>query len=85
VTHQEVNQYLGRQVEVRLTTGLTLVGRLVSGTEASLEGTPYAIESPRLSPPLATSETTYSPVTSAAEIEWVRVLSTPLSEDRIED
>lgn len=85
MTEQELQDFVGRQVEVKLTSGVTLVGRLVAGADSIASGAPYAIESEHQSAISGVSEPTYAAIAGADVVELVRILENSVGEDRLED
>ena len=85
MTDEELREYVGRQVEVRLTSGVTLVGRLVAGADAAARGAPYAMRSEHESAISGISEPAYTAIAGANLVESARTLEGPLGEDRLED
>lgn len=85
MTDKELQDHVGHQVELKLTTGTTLSGELVAGANAIPTGARYAIKSLRRSATLGVSEPNYTPVPSAEAVESCRDLEAPMSEERLED
>jgi uncharacterized protein (DUF1810 family) len=84
MTDEELREFVGRHVELKLASGMTLVGRLVAGADAAPAGTRYAVQSLHESSAEA-SEDVYAPVRDAEAVEWIRILQAPIGEDRFED
>lgn len=73
----ELDQYLGRSVELKLLSGTRLFGKLIGGLETLGFTTPYALKS-RVGAP---SESTYVPIVGD-DVESIRVFEPPPDEDR---
>ncbi len=84
MTDEEIREYVGRHVELKLASGMTLVGRLVAGPDAAPAGTSYAVVSLHGSS-AESSEDVYAPVRDAGAVESIRILQGPIGEDRFED
>jgi hypothetical protein len=85
MTDDELQSYVGCQVELKLTTGTTLAGELVAGANAIATGSPYAIRSLHASAAAGAAEPVYAPVSDASAVESVRLLNGSLGDDRLED
>ena len=85
MTDTEIQDYVGRQVELKLKSGVTLTGELVAGVNAILTGAPYAVKTPHESATLGVSEPTYTAIPNAQAVEWCRILEAPISDERLED
>ena len=85
MTDAELREYIGQQVELRLSNGTSLIGRLRAGAEASSAGVPYVVELPHLDIASDASEETYTPIASAEAVESIRAVSVSLGDAEIED
>lgn len=74
MTADDLDAYVGLEVELQLSSGETLAGRLVADPEETEFGAPYLLKSLHESPTPGVSEPTYAPVPSAAAVEWARPL-----------
>lgn len=85
MTDNELRQYVDAQVELRMDSGLTLLGMLVAGPEARVFGAPYAIRSEYESATLSTLEQAYTAIPTAEAVDSARILSAPLDDARLTD
>jgi hypothetical protein len=75
MTDQELQQYAGQQVELKLVSGVVLTGKLmVEGDARTTLGMPYAIKSLHRSATVGLLESSYEGFPDAAAVEWVRIL-----------
>jgi uncharacterized protein (DUF1810 family) len=84
MTDEELREFIGRHVELKLASRMTLVGRLVAGADAAPAGARYAVQSLHESS-AETSADVFAPVGDVAAVDWIRILQAPIGEDRFED
>jgi hypothetical protein len=85
MTDDELRQYVDAQVELRMTSGLTLLGMMVAGTEARVFGAPFAIRSVYESATLSTLEQAYTAIPSAEAVASARILKAALDDALLTD
>lgn len=85
MTDEELRQYVDAQVELRMASGVTLLGMLVAGDEARVFGAPYAVRSVYESATLNTLESAYTAIPNAEAVESARILEAPLDDARLAD
>jgi hypothetical protein len=85
MTDDELRQYVDAQVELKMTSGLTLLGMLVAGPEARVFGAPFAIRSVYESATLSTLEQAYTAIPSAEAVASARILKAALDDALLTD
>lgn len=82
---EELQQYCGRNVELKYGDEV-FVGKLVCGRQAQVAvNAPYAVESQIANATMGAPDAAWTSIAYAEAVEWVRTLSEPLSDERLED
>ncbi|MBV9720028.1 MAG: hypothetical protein JOZ77_11965 [Candidatus Eremiobacteraeota bacterium] len=85
MTDKELEEFCDQYVELKLKNdNEVLTGKLIYGQSAFVEA-PYAIEIMVPNPSLGPPQPSYRGISSAENVEWVRAVEEPLSDDRLED
>ncbi len=86
MTDQELQQYAGQQVELKLVSGVVLTGKLMVEGDARIAlGMPYAIQSLHRSPTVRVLEPVYKSIPDATAVEWVRIVEQQPDDEQLFD
>ncbi len=86
MTDEELRQYGGQQVKLKLVPGVVLAGELVVEGDARIAlGMPYAIKSLHRSSTVGVLEPSYKGIPDAGAVEWVRILEQQPDDEQLFD
>jgi hypothetical protein len=85
MTDEELRPYVGRQVELKVVSGVVFAGELTADEARVALGVPYAIKSLHRSQTVGVLEPSYEGIPDAAAVEWVRILQQQPDDEQLFD
>jgi hypothetical protein len=85
MTDEELRQYVGHQVELKLVSGVVFAGQLVADEPRVTLGMPYAIKSLHRSAVVGVLEPSYAGIPHAAAVKCARILQQQPDDEQLFD